>query len=75
MIKKSIVIDREYGSGGREVARILSEKLGMEFYDGNLLVIDADNIKFGNRPEDFSKVTDMIDAQMFGLFSDNAARQ
>ena len=36
---KSIVIDREYGSGGREVARILSEKLGMEFYDGNLLVL------------------------------------
>ena len=35
----SIVIDREYGSGGREVARILSEKLGMEFYDGNLLVM------------------------------------
>ena len=39
MQKKSIVIDREYGSGGREVARILSEKLGMEFYDGNLLVL------------------------------------
>mgnify|MGYP002627389501 FL=1 len=39
MEKISIVIDREYGSGGREVARILSEKLGMEFYDGNLLVL------------------------------------
>ena len=38
-------------------------------YKGNLLVIDADNIKFGNRPEDFEKVTDMIDAQMYGLFS------
>ncbi|MDO5442079.1 MAG: deoxynucleoside kinase [Bacteroidia bacterium] len=37
-------------------------------YKGNLLVIDADNIKFGNRPEDFQKVTDMIDAQLFGLF-------
>lgn len=34
----SIVIEREYGSGGREVARILSEKLGIEYYDGNLLV-------------------------------------
>lgn len=34
---KNIVIDREYGSGGREIAKILSEKLGMEFYDGNLL--------------------------------------
>jgi len=38
-------------------------------YKGNLLVIDADNIKFGNRPEDFEKVTDMIDAQLYGLFS------
>ena len=37
--KTSIVIDREYGSGGREVARMLSEQLGMEFYDGNLLVL------------------------------------
>ena len=39
MNKMSIVIDREYGSGGREVARILSQRLGMEFYDGNLLVL------------------------------------
>ena len=39
MSKQSIVIDRQYGSGGREVARILSEKLGMDFYDGNLLVL------------------------------------
>ncbi|MBR7187446.1 MAG: cytidylate kinase family protein, partial [Clostridia bacterium] len=39
MKTQSVVIDREYGSGGREVARILSEKLGMEFYDGNLLVL------------------------------------
>ena len=38
-------------------------------YKGNLLIIDADHIKFGNNPEDFAKVTDMIDAQMFGLFS------
>ena len=37
-------------------------------YDGNLLVVDADNVKFGNRPEDFEKVTNMIDAKLFGLF-------
>ena len=37
-------------------------------YKGKLLIIDADNIKFGNRPEDFVKVTDMIDGQLFGLF-------
>ncbi len=38
-------------------------------YKGKLLIIDADKIKFGNNPEDFEKVTDMIDAQMYGLFS------
>jgi len=37
-------------------------------YKGNLLVVDADHIKFGNRPEDFEQVTNMIDAQLFGLF-------
>lgn len=39
-------------------------------YTGKLLVIDADHIKFGNKPEDFQKVTDMIDAELYGLFSD-----
>ena len=31
--------------------------------------MDGDNIKFGNKPEDFEKITDMIDAQLYGLFS------
>ena len=39
-------------------------------YKGNLLIVDADNVKFANRPEDFEKVTDMIDAKLFGLFPD-----
>lgn len=38
-------------------------------YPGKLLIIDADNIKFGNDPADFEKVTDMIDAELYGLFS------
>ena len=37
-------------------------------YKGNLLIVVADNIKFANKPEDFEKVTDMIDAKLFGLF-------
>ena len=40
---KTIVIDREYGSGGREVAKLLSEKLGIPFYDGELLYLPAKN--------------------------------
>ena len=37
-------------------------------YEGNVLVIDADNLDFKNRPEDFSYITDKIDAALFGLF-------
>lgn len=39
---KTIVIDREYGSGGRKVAKILSERLGINYYDGDLLVKAAE---------------------------------
>ena len=37
-------------------------------YTGNLLIVDADNIKFGNKPEDFELITNMIDAKLYGLF-------
>ena len=32
-----IVINREYGSGGHHIARDLSERLGISFYDRNML--------------------------------------
>ena len=37
-------------------------------YKSRLLIIDVDNIKFENRPEDFQFITDKIDAELFGLF-------
>ena len=37
-------------------------------YKGKLLIVEGDNIKFGNNPEDFRWVTDHIDAALFGLF-------
>lgn len=37
-------------------------------YKGKLLVIDADNLDFKNNPEDFSFITDRIDAELYGLF-------
>ena len=37
-------------------------------YDGHLLIVNVDEIKFENRPEDFQKITDRIDAELFGLF-------
>jgi len=37
-------------------------------YDGEIITIDADNLDFLNCPEDFSKITDAIDARLYGLF-------
>ena len=37
-------------------------------YDGEVLVIEADELDFENRPEDFASITDKIDAQLYGLF-------
>ena len=37
-------------------------------YKGRLLVIDADNLDFENREEDFALITDRIDAELYGLF-------
>ena len=39
-------------------------------YEGNLLVIDADDLDFENRPEDFASIKDKIDAKLYGLFND-----
>ena len=40
-------------------------------YKGNLLIVDADHIKFGNKPEDFEQITNMIDAKLYGLFPED----
>ncbi|MCR4844631.1 MAG: deoxynucleoside kinase [Bacteroidales bacterium] len=37
-------------------------------YSGRLIVIDADNLDFLARPEDFAVITDRIDAELYGLF-------
>lgn len=37
-------------------------------YKGELLVVDGDKIHYEENPEDFRKVTDMIDSALYGLF-------
>ncbi|MBQ6652163.1 MAG: deoxynucleoside kinase [Prevotella sp.] len=37
-------------------------------YKGNLIIVDGDNTKFESNPHDFQKITDMIDAKLYGLF-------
>ena len=36
-MNQSIVINREYGSGGREIGKIIADKLGMPFFDTKIL--------------------------------------
>jgi Deoxynucleoside kinases len=53
----------EYLSGLNEkYEKFISE------YKGDVLTINADDLDFENRPEDFALITDKIDARLFGLF-------
>lgn len=40
-------------------------------YEGRVLVIESDGMDFENNPADFRKVIDKVDAELFGLFSEN----
>lgn len=69
---------RDYEAGMRiDYLQGLNEKYEdwVKSYDGNLLIIDGDNVKFGDNPEDFTKVTDQIDANLFGLFPVNKSNE
>lgn len=46
MMKKIITISREYGSGGRQIGLMAAKKLGMEFYDKELIDAAAKEIGF-----------------------------
>ena len=62
---------REYDKGiSIEYLSNLNERYDrwIEEYDGKVLVIEADDLDFANRPEDFASITDKIDAQLYGLF-------
>ena len=39
-------------------------------YEGRVLVIESDGMDFENNPADFRKVIDRVDAELFGLFSE-----
>ena len=40
-------------------------------YEGKVLVIESDEMDFENNPDDFRKVIDRVDAELFGLFSEH----
>lgn len=62
---------REYEKGiSIEYLNNLNERYDewISGYQGKVLVIEADELDFENRPEDFAQITDKIDAQLYGLF-------
>ena len=59
--EQSIRIDYLQGLGARYEEWIAG-------YKGNLIIVDGDTCKFESNPQDFSSITDMIDAKLYGLF-------
>ena len=55
MKKTIITIEREYGSGGRGIGKKIAEKLGIKYYDGELLSLVA---KESGYTEEFIKQND-----------------
>lgn len=61
---KVITISRQFGSGGHEVGVRLAKKLGIPFYDGELLDIAAKNSRFA---ESYLKKMDEQKPSFFNL--------
>lgn len=62
-----ITIGRQFGSGGREIGKLVAEKLGIAYYDKELLCEAAKNA--GVSPEFFEKSDEKMPRFFSGLFS------
>jgi len=64
-----ITIGRQFGAGGRELGRALASRLGIAYYDKELLVEAAKEA--GVSPEFFEKADERFPSFISGLFSFN----
>lgn len=62
-----ITVGRQFGSGGRELARALADDLGIDYYDKELLVKAAHHS--GISPEFFEQNDEKFPSVLHGLFS------
>ena len=46
VMKKIITIGREYGAGGRSVGKIVAEKMGISYYDRDLIMKTAEELSY-----------------------------
>lgn len=71
---KVITISREFGSGGRELGVKLADKLGIPFYDKELISMAADDINIAEDAfqhyDDHIVVHDPLDRQFYHAFSE-----
>ena len=71
---KVITISREFGSGGRELGVKLADKLGIPFYDKELISMAADDINIAEDAfqhyDEHIVVHDPLDRQYYHAFSD-----
>lgn len=71
---KVITISREFGSGGRELGVKLADKLGIPFYDKELISMAADDINIAEDAfqhyDEHIVVHDPLDRQFYHAFSD-----
>ncbi len=65
--EKSIRIDYLQGLNNRYEEWIAG-------YEGRLMIVDGDKLKFESNPKDFQLVTDTIDAELYGLFPFQGAK-
>jgi len=70
--KLTITISREFGSGGREIGRLVAERLGIGFYDKELIRLTAE--KSGFTPE-YIKTHEqrLAHTLLFSLYEQNYA--
>lgn len=71
---KVITISREFGSGGRELGVKLADKLGIPFYDKELISMAADDINIAEDAfqhyDEHIVVHDPLDRQFYHAFSE-----
>ena len=73
-MNKVITISREFGSGGRELGVKLADKLGIPFYDKELISMAADDINIAEDAfqhyDEHIVVHDPLDRQFYHAFSE-----
>ena len=62
MEKKIITISREFGSGGRTIGRMIADKLGIPFYDKEL--VEQIALESGLRPSMWKSMVNIPPAEV-----------